>query len=149
MGIITAFVIIAVDVILWLLPVQGAIQAFRTDEITNTFTVSATVSGNATAILSEDLFNANTSLITVTSDNSSETPTVAGYEATTKTVTVAGLTPSQAAILTIVFFVDAFANEAVWSTVLNLAPFLFILVLCILPVIAAWLFIQEIKNRHR
>lgn len=148
MGIITAFVILAIDVLLWLLPIQGAIESFRTNEITNVFTVAASVSGNATATLSEELFNADTDLITsISTNNTAVTPSVGGYNDTTKVLTVESLVPSSTVILTVSYFVDAFPNQAVWSSAINLAPYFYILVLVILPVLAVALFVMELRKR--
>lgn len=137
-----------IDVIGWLLPIQPAIQSFRTNDLTNNFTVAVSVSGNATAILSSPLFNANTSLVSsVSSNNTADTPLVAGYDTISKTLTVAGLSPSETAILTVRYFTDAFPNQPVWADLLNIAPYFFILVLIILPVVAIVLFIREVRSR--
>lgn len=147
MGIITAFVILAIDVLLWLLPIQGAVESFRTNEITNAFTVTASVSGNTTATLSQELFNADISLVSIKSDDPAETPIVAGYDDITRVLTVDDLTPSQSAVITVDYFVDAFPNQSVWSSAMNLAPYFYILVLVILPVLAVVLFVMELRKR--
>jgi hypothetical protein len=146
-GIITAFVILFIDIILWLLPVQPAIEAFRTNELTNTFNNTATVSGNTTVTLSQELFNGNTALVAITTNNTADTPVVAAYDEATRVLSIQGLTPSATVVLTVNYFVDAFPNQIYWASVLNIAPYLFILILVILPVIAVVLFVQEMRRR--
>lgn len=148
MGIISAFVILVIDVLLWLLPIQSAITSFRTDQLTNTFTVSASVTGNATAILSKELFNGNTALASVTSNITSDTPVVGGYTDATRRLVVTSLTPSISHVLTVVYSTDAFPNQAVWTALADWAPYLFMLVLIILPILAVVLFVLELRRRH-
>jgi hypothetical protein len=142
MKFVIGFMVLLLDALLWLLPVNAAVQSFRTDQITNAFTCSVTVSGNVTATLSQAVFDLNTSLITVSSNNTADTPTVAGLDATGRVVSVAGLVPSETAILTIQYAADGFLNEPVWQGMLSFAPYVWILLLCVLPVIAVVVIIK-------
>jgi hypothetical protein len=128
--------ILLLDAILWLLPVSGAIQSFRTDKITNNFIALASVSGNATATLSQNLYNSDTSLVMISSNNTGDAPVVGAYDDGSKQLIIAGLIPNESALLTVNYFVDGFAGQAVWPALLAMAPYTWLLILIILPIIA-------------
>lgn len=131
-----AGLILLIDALLWLLPINAAVDTFRTNQITNTFTATVTGSGNVSATLSQDLFNANTSLVAMTSNNTADTPVVAGYTTATRALSIAGLVPSETALLNVRYSVDNFVGQPIWQTVLGMAPWIWILLLCGLPIVA-------------
>lgn len=120
MRIFHALLIIIIAVILWMLPVTGAIYAFRTDPYTDEKLVTTGVgetSGNLT--LSRSLYNNDTSTLRLYSDNSSDTPAFATYNNSTRVVSMSSLTADMTRTISCTYDYDALSASVALNTFLD------------------------------
>ncbi len=132
-----AFLMMATAVLLWLLPLTSAIYSFRTDLKTDLITAN-TASGNTTAnvTLNKPIYSSDTSTLTLYSDLSSDIPLYGAYNAATKTLLITGLTDNTTRTLTVSYDTDALTGAGAFNTVLDRTPYIWMVIVAALPVIA-------------
>ena len=107
--------------------VLNSVHDAQSDPKTETFSVTTGASQTtADVTLSTPHFHNDTTHITVSSDNTNDSPTVDAYDPNTKTVTVGGLAASASRTLTVNYEIDAMANYSGAGDILGLVPLLFI-----------------------
>ena len=133
MKIFYSFLIIVAGIILLLLPITQGIYDFRTDQKTDTVTVT-TGAGVTTSnvTLSKFLYDSDTAHVVFTS-SIAETPTVSTYNGTTKALEVTGLTAATSRTLGITYPVSALLGFSSFDVLMNITPFIwYILVVALM-----------------
>lgn len=131
-----------VAVFLWILPITGSTYAFRTDLREDNFTVetlSGVTTGNVT--LFDEVYDDDTSTISITSGDSDDSPLYTSYDTTTRLLAFSGLAESTNRTVTVTYDVDALAGNNVFHTLMDQAPWLYILMVVVLPIgalVALW-----------
>lgn len=107
-------------VVLFFLPVTAAIYDFRTD-VKEDKIIASTGVGEATAnvTLFKTIYNADTSTLSIYSNNSTDTPLFSAYNAATKTLLISGLTANTTRTLTISYDYDVLAASTALSNFLD------------------------------
>ena len=134
--IFSAFLIVMVSAILFMLPLTGAVYDFRTDVKTQpvTITTGANVT-TANIVLVKALYDDDTSTISFTS-NISEAPSISGYVSVTRTLSTANLTAGVTRALEVSYDVDALSDSAAMATVVNILDFVWLLSIIVFPIAA-------------
>lgn len=137
MRIFYVFLIILVAVILWMLPITSAIYDFRTDLRTDTFSTSTAV-GTTTAneTLLEALYNDDLGSIDIDSDDATDIPLPNSYNSTSQVLNITGLTENTTRTLEVAYDVDALEGANAVDTLLDLVPYLWILIIAVFPMAA-------------
>lgn len=130
-------IVIAVVIGLSLMPVvvtstHDAGASGRSDVFNGVATGAGETSKNVT--LTQPHFHTDCTHITITSSLGTDNPTCGAYNASTRTVTVNGLTASATRNLTVNYEVDALASFAGAGAILKLVPLVFIGGLIVLAV---------------
>lgn len=135
MRIFNAFLIMLVAVILLLLPVTDAVYDFRTDIKEDKFTVE-TGGGESTGnvSLNKELYNADSSTITITSDLGSDLPQFSAYHDGTNTISFSGLTASSNRTITVLYDYDAISGLVAINTLIDRTSFIWYVMLIGLPI---------------
>lgn len=131
-----------VSVFLWLLPITESTYAFRTDLREDEFTVE-TLEGinNASVTLFDEVYDDDTSTIEIISSDADDTPLYTSYNSTTRLLTFSGLDASTNRTINVTYDVDALGGHGVFHTLMDQAPWLYILMVIALPVgsmVAIW-----------
>jgi hypothetical protein len=130
-----SFLIVAVSVFLWLLPVTSAAYDFRTDLKEDNFTVDTAVgvtTGNVT--LFKYIYDDDYSTLDITSDDSDDIPSFSTYNATTRLVTFTGLSANNSRTITCEYDVDALEGNDALDTLMDHIPWIYMLMVSVLPV---------------
>lgn len=137
-----SFLIMMVSVFLWILPISESTYAFRTDLREDSFTVSTgagVTSANVT--LFDEVYDDDTSTISIVSDDVDDTPLYSSYNSTTRQLTFSGLAASTDRTVTVTYDADALQGASVFHTLMDQAPWLYILMVIVLPIgglVAVW-----------
>lgn len=130
-----SFLIVAVSVFLWLLPVTSAAYDFRTDLKEDNFTVTTAVgvnTGNVT--LFKAIYDDDTSTLSITSDDSDDIPSFSSYNATTRLTAFTGLSANNSRTITLTYDVDALEGNDAINTLLDHIPWIYMVMVSVLPV---------------
>ena len=140
--IFSAFLIILVAAILFMLPLTGAVYGFKTDVKTQTATITTGAAvTTADIVLSKALYDDDTSTISFTS-NISEAPSITAYNPATHTLSTANLTAGVTRALGISYDVDALSSSAAMATIINALDFVWLLaIIAFAPAALAALFL--------
>lgn len=138
MKIFYGFLVILLTAILFLLPVPDGIRDFVSDISNDTFESTVTGAGvtNATVTLADPLYNNNRNFASVTSSNTTDSPSISAYNATTQNVTIIGLAADTTRTLTISYSVFTLPGGDAVETLCGYIPLFWILICCTFPVIA-------------
>lgn len=134
MRIFYAFIIMFVAAVLWMLPVTEGIYDFRTDVRTDINTVTTSIgvtTGNIT--LFSTLYDNDTSTITISSDDSDDSPLYSSYNTTTRRLVFSGLAANTTRTMTVLYDVDALTESEAVGNLLDMVDFLWLLVLVAFP----------------
>lgn len=131
-----------VSVFLWLLPITTSAYAFRTDLREDNFTVETGV-GETTGevILFEAVYDDDTSTISIESNDADDAPLYTSYNTTSRLLDFSGLAASTNRTITVTYDVDALEGASVFHTLMDQAPWLYILMVITLPIaglVAVW-----------
>jgi len=142
MRIFYSFLILMVSVFLWILPFTDSAYAFRTDLREDNFTVS-TAAGvtSANVTLFDEVYDDDTSTISIVSNDADDAPLYTSYNATTRQMLFSGLAVSTDRTVTVTYDVDALSGNSVFHTLMDQAPWLYILIIIALPIaglVAIW-----------
>jgi hypothetical protein len=130
-----AFLIMMVSVFLWLLPISESTYAFRTDLREDSFTVE-TLSGITTAnvTLFDEVYDDDTSTIDISSSDADDSPLYSSYNSTTRLLAFSGLAESTNRTIDVSYDVDALRGSGVFHTLMDNAPWIYIVLVIALPV---------------
>ncbi len=134
MRIFNGFLIVFVAVLLWLLPVTGAIYDFRTDSRTDTF-LQETLPGETTAnvTLTKPIYDDDTNTIDLLSSISTDSPAYASYNATSRLLGIDSLAASENRTLTVSYDIDALNASPAISTLMDNLPYLWLICIAVFP----------------
>lgn len=132
--IFTSFLIVLIDIFLWILPYQPAIYDFRTYEQIDEFTVATAVGVTADNVtLSKELYDNDTQTIVLNSDLATDSPILSTYNATTRVALVTGFTDNTTRTLEVLYDAPAFDESGALSTFMDNLPYFWMLVLALFP----------------
>ena len=117
-----------------MLPVTEAIYDFRTDVRTdiNTVTTAPVVfTGNIT--LFTNLYDNDTSTITISSDDSDDSPVYSSYNTTTRRLIFSGLDDNTTRTMTVLYDIDALTESEAVGNLMDMVDFLWLLILVAFP----------------
>jgi hypothetical protein len=143
MGIFNGFLIILVAVLLFMLPFTGAIYDFRTEVEEDTFnyaTAANVTTGNVT--LQEEVYDDDTDTIGISSDLTGDVPLFSAYNTTTRLLDMTGLLESSNRTLTVEYDTNALSDNAALDTLLSWVPYIWIMLVCGLPIAALYVYIR-------
>lgn len=137
-SVLVAVILVVVALVLSPL-VFDQVHDVQSDPASEVFAVSTgTGETTATVTLSKAHFHNDTTHITVSSDNSNDTPTVNSYDPNTKQVTIGGLAASATRNLTVGYEIDALAAYPGSSAIAGLIPLLFIVGVMLMAASMLW-----------
>jgi len=126
-----------VAAILWMLPVTTAIYDFRTDLREDTFSNSTGVGVTTADItLFKPVYDDDTETIDILSDLATDVPAYSSYNGTSRQLGISGLTDNTSRIFTITYDIDALDGHDAISTLMDIIPFMWILVMVAFPMAA-------------
>ena len=137
MRIFYGFLVIMVSIGLFLLPVTDAAYDFRTDVKEDTFRVgtgAGVTSGNVTLV--KEVYNDDSSTISITSDDSDDIPVLVAYHPTTRLLDLSGLAISSNRTLTVSYDVDALGASTALSNFIDKVPWIWLICLICFPIAA-------------
>ena len=118
-----------------MLPITTGVYDFRTDLRTETFTPTTGPGVNtATFVLLKPIFEADTSTVSYASNESTETPHLSSYNATTRQMVVDNLTASVTRSLDVSFDVDALNTSDAVSAVIDVVAVIWLLSIIAFPI---------------
>ena len=137
-ALIAVLAVVAVMFLIMVMPpVMNSITDFRTDTLEQTFNVSTGVGqDNNTVILSSPLWNKNVANAEVTSDNSSDTPTVWSYTSSTRSLTIRGLGANTSRVLDISYMTAGLEDYEAVEDVSTKTPLFLWGIVIVAPIIA-------------
>ena len=137
-----SFLIMMVSVFLWILPISESTYAFRTDLREDSFTVSTGVGETSSSvILFDNVYDDDTSTISIVSNDADDAPLYSSYNTSTRSLAFSGLAASTDRTIKVTYDVDALSGNSVFHTIMDQAPWLYILIVVVLPVgglVAIW-----------
>lgn len=117
----TGFLIILCSVIFWLLPVDTAVYAFKTEPRTDDFLVTTAIgvtSGNSTLIKS--IYDNDVSTLLFSSNCTTDAITYTSYNTTTRLLVYGGLTADTTRLVEITYDASAFDQPAAFETICDI-----------------------------
>lgn len=135
MRIFNSFLILVAAALLWLIPINDAIYDFQTDVKTDVFGVATAASITSVNLtLTHSVYENDTSTLTVTSSDGDDSPILTAYAATNHTANITGLAENLTRELTLYYDVDALSGSTAWSTILDILPFFWMVLIICFPV---------------
>lgn len=143
MRIFYAFLVIVTGAILFMLPVTEAIYDYRTDERTDTFSVTTAVGAdNATVQLSTALYDSDPSTFSFVSDDTDDAPVFYSYNSTSRATVVDGLADNTTRSLDVTYDVDALSDATAIELLISRMDFIWLLmIICFPPAALAAIFL--------
>lgn len=137
MRIFKTFIIVLAAVVLFLLPLTGAMYDFKTDLQEDDIAVS-TGAGETTAnvTLSESIYDDDTTTAGVTSDLSSDSPAFGAYDSTSHSANITGLTASENRTITVTYDIDALEGYDAINTLTDRIPWIWLFIIIAFPAAA-------------
>jgi len=142
MRVYKAFIVIMASVILFLLPITGAMYDFQTDRQEDDFSV-ITAAGVTTdnLTLSETIYDADTTTISLISDLSSDVPGWTAYDNTSHSLAISGLTANATRNITVYYDIYALGdNTAINNLTDRMAWFWLLIIIAFAPAALAAIF---------
>jgi hypothetical protein len=137
MRIFTSFLIVLIDVLLWLLPYTTAIYDFRTDIQTDYFTVFTPVGITTENVsFSKSLYGNDVQTISIYSDVDTETPTLTSYNGSTRLAEIGNLSANTTRTLTVDYDTPAFDASGAIAAFMDKIPWFWMTLLSIFPLAA-------------
>lgn len=132
-----AFLILVCAVVLWMLPVTSAIYDFRTDVEEDSFAVTTDLGETgANVTLSKALYDNDYSASAVTSNITTDIPSFASYNSTTRALGINGLSENTSRTLIVEYDVFALTDANAIDTFLDYFPYIWILLIVAFPIAA-------------
>lgn len=142
MRVFYSFLIIVCSTILLLLPVSTGIYDFRTDQQEDSFTITTGISEEeATVQLFDNIYENDTSTISLLSHDVNDSPIFSSYNGTTRALVVAGLSDNTTRTLDVSYDREANNMNGSITGFLDILPWIWILIWVAFPVaalIAIW-----------
>ena len=142
MRIFYAFLVLMTAAILLMVPVSEAVYDFRTDLKTDIFTSVTDVDETTDNLtLTNDVYNDDTSTLTILSSESSDVPALAAYGESNHTILVSGLSENTTRTLTVTYDIYSLPGWAGIDAIVSKTNFLWYLALIAfvpLALIAVW-----------
>lgn len=137
MKIFSAFLIIVVAAILFMLPLTGLIYNFRTDLRTDAF-VYATGGAETTAnvTLLKPVYDDDTQTIDILSSLGTDVPVFSSYNTTTRIVDMSGMTANTSRTISVSYDIDALEGSDSINTITDRTPFIWLLIIIAFPMVA-------------
>ena len=148
MRIFTGFLIIFVTVILFMLPVSGAIYNYRTDVREDSFnyeTGGAETTANVT--LHSPIYDDDTDTIDILSDLPTDIPLFSAYNATTRLLDMTGLTVASNRTLRVSYDINALAEHDALDDFIGWLPLIWILMVAVMPIAGVYTVIKVLRRR--
>lgn len=137
MRIFTSFLIVLLDIFLWLLPYQSAIYDFRTNEQIDYFNTSTGVGVvSANVSLSKELYDDDTQTFILNSDLATDDPTLTTYNGTTRVALIGGLTANTTRELEVQYDTPSFDESGALSTFVDYVPWFWMIIISVFPLAA-------------
>lgn len=148
MRIFTGFLIILVDIILWMLPYTQAVYDYRTDIYEDTYPLTETAAGITTAnvVLTNPIYNNDTNTIDLYSDLSTDVPVYGAYNTTTRLLSVNGCTAASNRTLRVDYDINALTSQPALSTFMDWLPYIWMIMLAVLPMAAIYVIVRYGKS---
>jgi preprotein translocase subunit Sec61beta len=113
---------------------MGAVTDFRTDTVSNDFTVATNATSvNGTVQLSKQLWEADLTNATLTSNNVLDTPAITTFTAGSRALTFNGLTPNASRLITVEYKTAGLTGYQGAETGIKLTPALIVMAIILLP----------------
>jgi len=144
MRIFQGFLIVFITVILYMLPVTGAIYDYRTDVREDSFnyeTIGAEITANVT--LHSPVYDDDTNTINILSDLPTDIPLFAAYNATTRLVDITGMTLTSNRTLRVSYDIDALADHGALNGFMGWLPLIWILMISVMPLAGIYTIIKR------
>ena len=130
MRIYNSFLTIFCTVILLLLPLTGAVYAFRTDARTDSFLIPTAVAVTiANATLLGELYNDDLGSVSIASTLGTDAPLPNSINVTNEELNITGLTANTSRTLNITYDFDAFMGSAALNRLADILPWIWLLML--------------------
>ncbi len=143
MRIFQGFLIVFITVILFLLPVTGAIYDYRTDAREESFnyeTGGGVTTANVT--LHYPIYDDDTNTIGILSDLPTDIPLFSAYNTTTRLVDITGLTVASNRTLRVFYDINALIEHEALDGFIGWLPFIWILMVCVMPMAGIYTIIK-------
>ena len=125
----TAFLIVVVSAILFMLPVTDAIYDFRTDQRTDTYTTATAVAvTTANATLHAVLYDNDIGSASFISDLVTDIPLSSSYNSTSRQLLISGLTANTTRTMEITYDFNALSDSSGIDTLMDWMPLIWILI---------------------
>jgi hypothetical protein len=132
--IFSAFLVIMVSAILFMLPFTQMSYDFRTDERTDTFsTATALAVTSANETLLDDLFDDDTGSVGIVSDDATDVPLANSYNSTSRVLNITGLTANATRLLEITYDIDALQGTDAINNLVDQLPWIWLIVAIAFP----------------
>lgn len=133
MKIFWSFLIVLTGVLLWVIPFTSAAHDFQTDLREDIFTVTTGDTTNATVQLFKELYDDDTSSISLYSHDADDSPLYYSYNTTTRAMVVVGLAGNTTRQLDVTYDIDALNDDTLATLAGTVAPWLWIAVAVVFP----------------
>lgn len=134
--IVNAFLILAVTAILFMLPMDAAITACVSEPREDDFTVVTAGSTNTTVQLFTALYENDTSLIDLSSNDVDDVPLFNSYNSTTRALVVTGLADNTTRTLTVGYDYATLTDYGAITTLFDKYPYIWYILLSVFPITA-------------
>lgn len=125
----TAFLIVVVAAILFMLPVIEAVYDFRTSVSTSDYSSSTNLTGTTSNVtLVTSLYEDDLGSVIIFSDDATDTPLPASYNSTTRALWVSGLAANTTRVLEVTFDYDALQGSTAINTLMDRVAWIWLLV---------------------
>ena len=134
MRIFQGFLIVMVSVVLFMLPVTGAIYNYRTDVREDSFnyeTGGAETTANVS--LHTPIYDDDTNTIAILSDLATDIPLFASYNTTTRLLDMTGLTVASNITIRVSYDINSLSDHDALDTFIGWIPFIWIILISIMP----------------
>lgn len=143
MRIFNGFLIIFASVVLFMLPISRGVYDFRTDVREDLFNYE-TGGGVTTAnvVLHTPIYNDDINTIVLYSDLATDVPLFSAYNTTTRLLDITGLTVASNRTLRVNYDINALVDNVALSTFMDWLPFIWFIVIAVLPMVALYVIIK-------
>jgi len=138
MRIFTAFLVLVASAIMWLLPISTAVYDFKTDVTEDIFynTSTAVSVSSANVTLRKEIYEDDTSSLSLSSNLYTDAPLLTSYNATNRQLLMSGLTANTTRTITVLYDYYALTGGGAIDTLVSRLDFVWMLALLAFPVAA-------------
>ena len=143
MRIFQGFLIVFVSVVLFMLPVTGAVYNYRTDVREDSFnyeTGGAETTANVS--LHTPIYDDDTDTVTILSDLATDIPLFSAYNTTTRLLDMTGLSVAANRTLRVSYDINSLADHDSLDAFIGWIPFIWIVIIAVMPMAGIYVVIR-------